>query len=55
MPGARMRFGLMPAIEMDEDDLRKIAEFVYDARFDIPGWYAEHYKQEHGKYPETGK
>ncbi len=53
MPGAQMRFGLMPAIDMDEKEIRTIAEFIYDSKFDIPGWYAEHYREEHGKDPEA--
>lgn len=52
MPGAIRRFGLMPAVELSDEDAAKIAEFIYDGQFDRPGWYADHYRQEHGKAPK---
>lgn len=51
MPGAIRRFELMPPVEVSDADARKIAEFIYDAKFDVPGWYRQHYRQQHGKDP----
>lgn len=52
MPGAIRRFELMPAIEISEADATKIAEFIFDGQFDRPGWYAQHYREEHGEDPK---
>ena len=52
MPGAVRRFGLMEPLDIDEPSARKIAEFIYSGEFQMPGWYAEHYRQEHGKDPQ---
>ncbi len=49
MPGAVRRFGLMPALPYPEDQVRKIAEFLYDNNLKMPRWYQQHYEQEHGK------
>ena len=49
MPGAVRRFGEMPALPYPEDQVRKIAEFLYDSNLTIPDWYQQHYEQEHGK------
>lgn len=51
MPGAIRRFGLMPALPYPEDQVRKVAEFIYDTSLSMPGWYEEHYRQEHGGSP----
>ena len=52
MPGAVRRFGLMPEMDLSEEHLRKIAEYVFEADFAAPGWFREHYREEHGRYPE---
>lgn len=52
MPGAIRRFDLMPAIDISQEHSEKIAEFIYDGQFQRPGWYAEHYRQEHGEDPK---
>lgn len=52
MPGAVRRFGLMEPVDIDAQSATKIAEFIFSARFDRPGWYAKHYREEHGKDPE---
>ena len=49
MPGAISRFELMPQIEVSADDAEKIAEYIHAGDFNEPGWYKEHYKQEHGE------
>lgn len=51
MPGAARRFGVMPKLGYPTEDVRKIAEFLYEHRTDLPQWYIKHYRQEHGKNP----
>ena len=51
MPGAARRFGVMPKLGYPTEDVRKIAAFLYEHRIDLPEWYIEHYRQEHGKNP----
>jgi len=48
MPGAVRRFKLMPPISLPESDRIAVADFIYDADFSEPSWYAEHYQKEHG-------
>lgn len=52
MPGAVRRFELMPPVEISLDDAKKIAEFIYDGQFERPGWYEQHYREEHGEAPK---
>ncbi len=51
MPGAVRRFGVMPALSYPDDQVRKVAEFLYDTNLRMPGWYRKHYEAEHGKTP----
>jgi mono/diheme cytochrome c family protein len=55
MPGAVRRFNLMPPLALPEEDLEAIATFLYEANLREPGWYHEHYRQEHGAYPSTSQ
>ncbi|TPE51596.1 cytochrome c [Maribrevibacterium harenarium] len=55
MPGAVKKFGLMPALPYDSEQVRQIAEFLYDNGGKMPDWYAEHYQQEHGKGSMNGQ
>ena len=49
MSGAIRRFNVMPAVKVSDSDLTAIASFLYDARFNEPAWYKEHFEAEHGK------
>ena len=49
MPGAVRRFGVMPGLPYSEEQVRKIAAFLYDTEIKMPGWYRKHYEAEHGK------
>lgn len=49
MPGAVRRFNLMPPLPLPEEELQAIASFLYEAKFDEPGWYKEHFEAEHGR------
>ncbi|MGB5603147.1 MAG: hypothetical protein WBO14_11995 [Gammaproteobacteria bacterium] len=51
MPGAVNRFGVMPKLPYKNEDVRKIAEYIYDTDFKVPEWYRKHYKQKHGVEP----
>lgn len=51
MPGAVRRFGLMPKLGYADEDVAAIAEFWFEKKNDLPGWYREHYEQEHGTPP----
>ena len=45
MPGALRRFGIMPYQEFSEEDIRKIAEYIFNNEIDQPIWFDEHYRQ----------
>ena len=49
MRGALRKFGLMPALPYDENDLRAIADYIYDGSMEKPAGFDEHQKAEHGK------
>jgi len=51
MPGAVNRFGLMPKLSYKTEDVREVAEYIYDTDFEVPEWYRQHYKQMHGVEP----
>ena len=49
MPGAVRRFKLMPPFPIPDPDVKAIATFMFETDFTIPGWYEEHYLEEHGE------
>lgn len=51
MPGAVRRFGVMPKLGYDSDQVRMIAAYLFDDGPPLPGWYIEHYRQMHGRDP----
>ena len=51
MPGAVNRFGLMPKLSYKNENVKKIAEYIYDTEFNVPEWYRQHYKKMHGTEP----
>ncbi len=52
MPGAIKKFGLMPNLDLDKATADAIAAFVWEADFNEPEWYQQHYQEEHGKAPD---
>lgn len=46
MQGAVNRFGLMPYQEFKEEDIKQIAEYIYDNKIDEPEWFKEHLEEE---------
>ena len=49
MQGAIKKFGLMPKLPYSQDDVRKIAEFLYDNKMASPNWFGKHFKEKHLK------
>ena len=53
MRGAIRKFGLMPPMaNLSDEDLQAVAEYLYDTDMNLPDWYKEHYKEEHGEMPK---
>lgn len=48
MMGAVEQFKPMPKQEFNEEDLKKIASYIYDNEIETPEWFEEHSQQEHG-------
>ncbi len=51
MPGAIRRFGVMPKLGYDAEQVRRVAEYLYDYGPPLPDWYIQHYRQMHGREP----
>ncbi len=51
MPGALRRFGVMPKLGYDSEQVRLVAEYLFDEGTPIPDWYIEHHRQMHGRAP----
>jgi cytochrome c2 len=45
MPGAVDKFKTMPYMNFEEEDLKKIAAFIYDNEMEKPDWFDEHFMQ----------
>jgi len=48
MRGAVQQFKVMPKQAFKEDDLKKIAAYIYDNDIEKPDWFEAHFKDEHG-------
>jgi hypothetical protein len=48
MRGAVQRFKVMPKQAFKEDDLKKIAAYIYDTEIEQPAWFEAHFKEQHG-------
>jgi len=48
MLGAVQQFKVMPKQAFKEDDLKKIAAYIYDNDIEKPDWFEAHFKEEHG-------
>lgn len=48
MPGPVKRFGPMPQMPLDPEQVNKIVNYLYDHEIEEPIWFAEHYKDQHG-------
>lgn len=54
MPNAVKRFGLMPALAMSDDELQKIAEYIFETDIEAPSWFEKHYQQEKKNHEING-
>ena len=50
MRGAIRRFGLMPKIAVNRNDVEKIAAYIFEGDIDSPAGFQEHVKRMHGKH-----
>jgi hypothetical protein len=54
LKGAARRFGLMPKATYNEEEIKKIAAYLYDYQIKEPDWFEEHWNS-HGFEPYTNK
>ena len=47
MRGAINKFKTMPYMNFKEEDLNKIAAFIYDNAMEKPDWFEEHFREMH--------
>lgn len=56
MRGAVKKFGVMPYQQFNENDIKKIAEYIYEYEIEEPTWFKEHWQERKGKsYINKGK
>ena len=56
MRGAVKRFGVMPYQKFEEEDLKKIANYLYNYKIEEPSWFKEHWESKQRKsYINSGK
>lgn len=56
MKGAVKKFNIMPKQQFSEEDLTKIAAYIYDYQIEEPTWFKEHWQDTHGTpYNNSGK
>lgn len=55
MRGAVKRFGVMPKQVFAADDIKKIAEYMFDNDIEEPEWFESHFNEEKGKGKMKGK
>lgn len=55
MRGAVRRFGVMPKQVFLEDDIKKIAEYIFENDIEQPEWFESHFNEEKGKKKGNGK
>mgnify|MGYP004449612589 CR=1 FL=1 len=48
MWGAVRRYGLMPSQQFPEDEIRKIAEYIFDYQIEEPEWFRAHWMDRRG-------
>jgi mono/diheme cytochrome c family protein len=50
MPGAIRRFGVMPKMNFSDEQIAKIAAYIYNSELEKPDWFEDHYQAERKKY-----
>ncbi len=48
-------YGVMPKLELTEEELRDFSQVLVETEFEIPEWFDEHYKTHELKKPEQPK
>lgn len=54
MPGAIIKFGVMPNLSYPIETIEEIADYMYDNAIDEPEWFQEHFRQGNGMGPGMG-
>lgn len=49
MFGAVRKFGVMPYQPFKEEELKLIAQYVYDSKIEEPSWFKEHWEEKKGE------
>ncbi len=49
MRGAVRRFGVMPYLEFNKEEIESIANYVFDNEIEQPEWFEKHYSEMRGK------
>jgi len=52
LKGAVRKFGVMPYQHFSEEDIKQIAEYIYDYEIEEPEWFEEHFKNRGNKKGE---
>ncbi|HEY9220405.1 MAG TPA: c-type cytochrome [Lutibacter sp.] len=47
MRGAVMQFNVMPKQAFKQEDIEKIAEYIYDNELEKPEWFQNHFNEQH--------
>ena len=55
MIGAVDKFKAMPKQAFSEDDLKKIATYIYENTIETPEWFEDHFQQNHKNGQGMGK
>lgn len=55
MIGAVNKFKAMPKQAFQEEDLKKIATYIYENKIETPEWFEEHFQQNHKNGQGMGK
>lgn len=55
MIGAVNQFKAMPKQAFKEEDLRKIATYIYNNEIETPEWFEDHFQQNHGNGQGMGR
>ena len=50
IPNAVQKFNLMPKMNFSEDEISKIASYIYNTELEKPNWFEKHYNEEKQKY-----
>jgi len=49
LKGAVRKFGVMPYQHFEEEDIKQIAEYIYDYEIEEPDWFEDHFQKHKGQ------